>query len=107
MKNPNAQKQNQGNTPSQPSAPRFDFSAFPRWIIGAVVAILGIGFFALPAGIIAAGFISEVRNSGCREDTTPSDARLTSLERLAELKANGYLTEEEFLQEKQKILEER
>jgi len=26
---------------------------------------------------------------------------------LAELKANGYLTEEEFLQEKQKILEER
>ena len=76
-------------------------------IIGAVVAILGIGFFALPAGIIAAGFISEVRNSGCREDTTPSDARLTSLERLAELKANGYLTEEEFLQEKQKILEER
>lgn len=40
MKNPNAQKQNQGNTPSQPSAPRFDFSAFPRWIIGAVVAIV-------------------------------------------------------------------
>lgn len=40
MKNPNAQKQNQGTPSSQPSTPRFDFSSFPRWIIGAVIAIV-------------------------------------------------------------------
>jgi voltage-gated potassium channel len=34
-------------------------------ILAAVVAILGIGLFALPAGLIASGFIEEVQNKGC------------------------------------------
>ncbi len=33
-------------------------------LIGALVAVLGVGMFALPAGIIASGFASEVRKSG-------------------------------------------
>lgn len=35
--------------------------------VGAVVAILGIGLFALPASLLASGFIEEARTtaSGC------------------------------------------
>jgi len=42
MKNPNAQnqKQSQSSPPPPPSTPRFSFSSFPRWIIGAVIALI-------------------------------------------------------------------
>ncbi len=30
--------------------------------LGALIAMLGIGLFALPAGIIASGFASEIQN---------------------------------------------
>ena len=29
--------------------------------LGAIISLLGIGFFALPAGILSAGFIEEIR----------------------------------------------
>ena len=29
-------------------------------IFGAIIAILGIGMFALPAGIVASGFVDEI-----------------------------------------------
>jgi len=32
-------------------------------ILGSIIAILGVGIFALPAGIIASGFESEIRNN--------------------------------------------
>ena len=61
--------------------------------------------FALPAGVIAAGFIEEIKsakNAGCGPD---SDERISSLERLAALKEGGHLSEEEFEREKQRVLE--
>ena len=36
-------------------------------IVGSVLAILGIGLFVLPAGIIASGFIEELRQKNERE----------------------------------------
>jgi voltage-gated potassium channel len=36
-------------------------------LIAAVIAILGIGMFALPAGILGAGFVDELQN---RDKTT-------------------------------------
>jgi voltage-gated potassium channel len=29
--------------------------------LGAVISLLGIGFFALPAGILSVGFVEEIR----------------------------------------------
>ena len=40
MKNPNAQNQKQSQSSPPPSEPRFNFSSFPRWIIGVVVALI-------------------------------------------------------------------
>ncbi len=40
-------------------------------LLGAVIAILGIGFFALPTGILAAGFSEEVRKNKERANSCP------------------------------------
>ena len=37
-------------------------------ILGSLIAILGVGIFALPAGIIASGFESEIRSSRNKEE---------------------------------------
>jgi len=31
--------------------------------LGAIISLLGIGLFALPAGLLSAGFIEEIRKS--------------------------------------------
>ncbi len=36
-------------------------------LLGTLIALVGIGFFALPAGILAAGFAEEIERSGGRE----------------------------------------
>jgi voltage-gated potassium channel len=36
-------------------------------VMGSVIAVLGIGLFALPAGILASGFSEELRRSGARQ----------------------------------------
>jgi voltage-gated potassium channel len=40
-------------------------------IIGALIAVLGIGLFALPAGIIASGFASELHNKSSEPQICP------------------------------------
>lgn len=35
----------------------------PGKILGSIIALLGLGMFALPAGILAAGFLSEIKKS--------------------------------------------
>jgi len=74
-------------------------------VLGAIIAVIGIGMFALPAGVIAAGFIEEIKsskNAGCGPDP---DARISSLERLAALKEQGYLSDDEYEREKQRVLD--
>jgi len=39
--------------------------------LGSIIAILGIGFFAIPAGILAAGFGEEIQNRKHRTSTCP------------------------------------
>jgi voltage-gated potassium channel len=34
---------------------------------GSIISFLGIGLFALPAGILGAGFLEEMRKPGCPE----------------------------------------
>ncbi|MBW1903690.1 MAG: ion transporter [Deltaproteobacteria bacterium] len=40
-------------------------------LVGSVVALLGIGFFALPAGIITSNYLHAVREMDAEEDTCP------------------------------------
>jgi voltage-gated potassium channel len=74
-------------------------------VLGAIIAVIGIGLFALPAGVIAAGFIEETRCTRRIENEISSVERLTVLERLVLLKEQGHLNEEEFAAEKKRILE--
>lgn len=39
--------------------------------LGAIIALIGIGFFALPAGILAAAFAEEVHKARSEEKTCP------------------------------------
>jgi len=39
--------------------------------LGAVISLLGIGLFALPAGLLSAGFIEEIRKSKETVKTCP------------------------------------
>jgi voltage-gated potassium channel len=40
-------------------------------ILGAIIAILGIGLFALPAGILGSGFVEEIQKKRLKENTCP------------------------------------
>ena len=42
-------------------------------VLGAVIAILGVGVFALPAGIIAAGFESEISNKSAKKKRSENE----------------------------------
>ena len=40
--------------------------------IGSIVALIGVGLFALPAGILAAGFVEAVHKKEEEDNTTPN-----------------------------------
>lgn len=50
-----------------------DIFAITPWgkFLGSVIALIGIGFFALPAGLLAAAFAEEVRKGRSLEKTCP------------------------------------
>lgn len=77
--------------------------------LGAVIAFLGIGLFALPAGVLAAGFVAEIKG-GKGEDSTESAGspgkRIELLERLARLRQDGHIDDAEYAAEKDRILSE-
>lgn len=78
--------------------------------LGGLIALLGIGMFALPAGVLSSAFLTEIQKSeGGDEDTTHSRPRspeevVDLLERLARLRAEGILTDEEVAAQKQRLL---
>ena len=74
-------------------------------VLGAIIAVVGIGMFALPAGVIAAGFIEEIKSGKNARAGPDSDERISSLERLAALKDRGHLSNEEYEKEKERILQ--
>lgn len=69
-------------------------------ILSSLIALLGIGLFALPAGILSSGMVDELQKK--KEKNESSD--LNVLEKLAELKDKGIITEEEFNAKKRQIL---
>ncbi len=86
-------------------------------LLGAVLAILGIGMFALPVGVLATGFVEAFDEMKAQKDRDEREARgdpspeeeeafdlalkrIELLERLNTLKRDGAITEEEFLREK-------
>lgn len=78
----------------------------------ALTAIFGIGLFALPAGILASGFVEELQRARGHEvkvqDHSSSPAeRIALLERADQLRSRGILDEEEFMKMKESILEEK
>lgn len=77
-------------------------------LLGGVIALIGIGMFALPAGVFTSAFMEEVqkRRSGCEEGPavrTPEEIA-DLLERFSSLKQAGSISEEEFLAQKRRIL---
>ncbi len=78
----------------------------------ALTAIFGIGLFALPAGILASGFVEELQRARGHEvkvqgnTSSPAD-RIELLERAYQLRSRGILDDEEFRRMKESILEDK
>ena len=76
-------------------------------ILGAAIAVLGIGVIAGPTGIVVSGFIEEAHNekeSKKAEGSSSNEVRIALLERLTVLKEKGAITDQEFLREKERLL---
>jgi len=77
-------------------------------LLGAVIALLGIGMFALPTGVLASAFMEEIQRErsergGYRTEKTPEEIA-DLLERLSKLKEGNIISEEEFLDQKRRVL---
>lgn len=44
-------------------------------LFGAAAAVIGVGLFALPAGILGSGFVEEIRSDGVQRDVCPHCGR--------------------------------
>lgn len=67
-----------------------------------VIAIFGIGIIAIPTGILSSGFL-EYNNGNLKGEQL--SAKYADLDKVCELYKQNLLTEEEFLREKNRILE--
>ncbi|MFY1642639.1 ion transporter [Methanoculleus bourgensis] len=77
--------------------------------LGGLIALLGIGMFALPAGVLSSAFLEEIQKNGGGERGNSSHSRspeevVDLLERLALLREEGVLTDEEVAVQKQRVL---
>lgn len=77
--------------------------------LGGLIALLGIGMFALPAGVLSSAFLTEIQKNGESEDSAHPRPRspeevVELLERLAQLRDEGLLTDEEVAVQKQRVL---
>lgn len=72
--------------------------------LGGIIALLGIGIFALPAGVLSSAFLAEIQRSGGDADRPRSPEEVVDLlERLARLRDEGILTDEEVADQKQRL----
>lgn len=77
--------------------------------LGSFIAILGIGMFALPAGVLAIAFLEEIQKKKsaavqAKTDRT-AENEIALLERLEVLRDKGTLSGEEFQIMKRRVLE--
>ena len=71
-----------------------------------VMMLLGIGIIALPTGIIASGFLDEMRIRSEHEESKRIPSVADELRKIHELKTDGVISEEEFLELKKRILQQ-
>jgi len=69
-----------------------------------LIILIGIGLIALPTGIIASGFLEEMRASNDAGGDDPPLHLADEIRRLHDLRNEGIITEEEFRMGKEKIL---
>lgn len=69
-----------------------------------LIILIGIGLIALPTGIIASGFLEEMRASHDASGDDPSLHLADEIRRLYDLRNEGIITEDEFRMGKEKIL---
>jgi len=83
-------------------------ATFVGKILGSVIAITGIAFIALPAGILGAGFIEEFqRQRNEKQKTMPTTASINVAAEIREfvsLRDDGHITEDEFNGQKARLL---
>jgi len=77
-------------------------------LLASVIAITGVAFIALPAGILGAGFIEEFqRQRNEKQKTMPTTASISvaaEIREFARLREEGHITEDEFKEQKAKLL---
>ncbi len=72
-------------------------------LIGTIIALVGIGMFALPAGVLASGFMEEIQKQKS-DETDSAERSILLLEKLRDLKDDEVLTQEEFDTIKKRII---
>lgn len=78
-------------------------------LLGSFIAVMGIGMFAIPAGVLATAFIEEIQKKGSKttreeETVSPPEETIALLERLDALHDKGVLSDDEFLTQKERLL---
>jgi len=78
-------------------------------LLGSFIAVMGIGMFAIPAGVLATAFIEEIQKRGSKTtqeegSVSKPEETIALLERLDALHDKGTLSDEEFLVQKERIL---
>lgn len=78
-------------------------------VIASVVALTGVAFIALPAGILGAGFIEEfekMRNPSqtSNKNSSPSVSVADEIRKFVSLRDDGHITDEEFNAQKAQLL---
>ncbi len=78
-------------------------------LFGSIIALTGIAFIALPAGILGAGFLEEFQHRRSENSQTKSNSPqiisvADEIRKLVNLRDDGHITEEEFDEQKVQLL---
>jgi voltage-gated potassium channel len=78
-------------------------------LFGSIIALTGIAFIALPAGILGAGFLEEFQhrrneNSQTKSNSPQNVSVADEIRKLVNLRDDGHITEEEFNEQKAQSL---
>lgn len=77
--------------------------------LGSIVALTGVAFIALPAGILGAGFIEEFqklrdKKQGTTQNSTDSASVADEIRKFVSLRDDGHITDDEFNAQKARLL---